>query len=52
MTWNLSYSSKENKTWFEAGVKEIKEWIKALRAMGHTMVCSVVVGGFLIFDCK
>ena len=45
----LSYSSRENKTWFETG---IKEWIKALRAMGHTMVCFMVVGGFLIFDCK
>ena len=49
MTWTLSYSSRENKTWFETGVKE---WMKALHAMGHTMVCPVVVGGFLIFDCK
>ena len=43
MTWTLSYSSRENKIWFETGVKE---WMKALHAMGHTMVCPVVVGAF------
>ena len=32
-----------NKIWFETGVKE---WMKALHAMGHTMVCPVVVGAF------
>ena len=36
MTWTLLYSWRENKTWFETGVKEIKEWINKYRKEENT----------------